>query len=115
MEPTWNQPGDLMTMSTPPGTVEYKYQHTSSVNMFLQKGRKYTFNAGRPMAHIIPLTEKEIELKCHLVSPLEMDSEVRRVMHSSFPLFKNGYNEIKKRKKDLENNKTCPFTFGKNK
>ena len=113
MEPTWNYPGDLCSMSTPPGTIEYKYQHTSSVNMFLQKGRKYSFSAGRAMAHIIPLSDKDVEVKCHLVSPLEMDNEVRRVMHQGFPFFHNGYPEKKKRQIALQETKKCPFSFGK--
>jgi len=114
MEPTWSQPADLLTMSTPPGTIEYKYQHTSSVNMFLEKGRRYSFNAGRPMAHLIPLSDKEVELKCHLVSPLEMDNEIRRVMHNGFPFFNDGYPKKKKRQQQLEADaKKCPFHIGK--
>lgn len=113
MEPTWNYPGDLLTMSTPPGTIEYKYQHTSSVNMFLEKGRKYAFSAGRPMAHIIPLTDKEVELKCHLVSPAETDSSIRRVMHHGFPFFNDGYPQKKKRQMALEKDSKCPFSFRK--
>lgn len=114
MEPTWNQPGDLLTMSTPPGAIEYKYQHTSSVNMFLEKGRKYMFSAGRPMAHLIPLTEKELDLRCHLVSPLDLDKDIRRVMHQGFPFFTDAYVQRKKRKIALEEPK-CPFSFRKNK
>lgn len=110
MEPTWSQPADLLIMSTPPGTIEYKYQHTSSVNMFLEKGRRYNFTAGRPMAHLIPLTEKEVEIKCHLVSPLEYDNDIRRVMHHGFPFFTDAYMQVKKRKKELEKDKAqCPF------
>jgi hypothetical protein len=115
MEPTWNYPGDLLTMSTPPGTVEYKYQHTSSVNMFLEKGRKYKFSAGRPMAHLIPLTEKNVELRCHLVNPTDMDNDTRRVMHHGFPFFQDGYLQKKKHQKALEEKSKCPFSFRKNK
>lgn len=117
MEPTWNYPGDLLIMSTPPGTIEYKYQHTSSVNMFLEKGRKYKFSAGRPMAHIIPITEKEVEVKCHLVSPGEMDNNIRRVMNHGFPFFHDGYAQKKKIKALLEKDTEarCPFNFRKEK
>lgn len=115
MEPTWNYPGDLLTMSTPPGTVEYKHQHTTNVNMFLEKGRKYMFSAGRPMAHLIPLTEKEIELRCHLVSPLEMNNDIRRVMHHGFPFFTNAYPQRKNRQIALDQESKCPFSLRKNK
>jgi len=113
METTWNHPPDVLTMSIPPGTIEYRYQHTSSVNMFLEKGRQYNFKAGRPMAHIIPLSDKEIELKCHLVSESEINNDVRRVMHTGFPFFQNGYPEKKKFRKRVEESNKCPFLFGK--
>ena len=88
----WSHPRDLMNQCTPPGLVEFKYQHTTNINMFLRKGAKYMFKAGRPMAHIIPMTDAEVELKCHLVG----DNEIERVMNNlTFPFFSDGYARTK--------------------
>jgi hypothetical protein len=92
MDLPWNHPKDLMNQCTPPGLVEYKYQHTTNVNMFLRKGAKYMFKAGRPMAHIIPMTDAKVELKCHLVG----DNEIEKIMSNlSFPFFIDGYARAK--------------------
>jgi len=92
IDTTWNHPRDLMNQVTPPGLVEYKYQHTTNINMFLRKGAKYMFKAGRPMAHFVPMSDAKVELKCHLVG----DDEIAKVMHTlSFPFFMDGYAKAK--------------------
>lgn len=55
----------------PNGIVEYKYQHTTSVNMLFPKNmfpKELTIPAGKELAHVIPLTDKEVVLKMHQVS-----------------------------------------------
>lgn len=105
----WNHPHDLTTQVIPPGLVEYKYQHTTNVNMLLKKGQRYSFSAGRPMAHLMPMTEKEIDIRLHLVGP----NELMRVMNNnSFPFFVNGYIESRKIRKKKEESTTkviCPM------
>jgi hypothetical protein len=104
----WNYPSDLMTQETLPGIVEYKYQHTSNVNMLLKKGQMYDFPAGKAMAHIVPMTEHDVEIKLHLVGP----NDLMRVMNNnSFPFFVNGYMESRRIRKNKEDSKTsiiCP-------
>jgi len=93
MDLPWSHPQDLMNQCTPPGLVEYKYQHTTNINMFLRKGASYKFQAGRPMAHIIPMTDAKVEVKCHLVG----DNEIEKIMSTlSFPFFVDGYAKAKK-------------------
>jgi len=100
-DPVWTEPSDMFTQVTPPGLIEYKYQHTTHINMFLQKGRRYEWSAGRPMAHLIPLTDKRIEIKTHLVGP----NELMRVLHTGgWPFFTNGYVQTKNAKEGK-----CPF------
>jgi len=58
------------------GVVEYKYQHTTSVNMLVPKKMfpsELTVPAGKELAHVIPLSEKEIVINSHEVSPLEFE------------------------------------------
>jgi hypothetical protein len=100
-QPSWNEPQELMYHTTPPGIIEYKYQHTTNVNMFLTKGRRFDWSAGRPMAHIIPLTEHDVDLKVHCVGPTEL---MRVMTGAGFPFFMNGYMESKK----ILKNK-CPY------
>lgn len=52
------------------GVVEYKYQNTTSVNMLIPKTifpKEFTIPAGQPLAHVIPMSDKEIVLKLHEV------------------------------------------------
>lgn len=53
------------------GIVEYKYQYTTSVNMLVPKNmfpRELTIPAGKELAHVVPLSEKDIEIKMHKIS-----------------------------------------------
>lgn len=106
----WNNPRDLLTQETPPGVNDYKYQHTSNINMLLKKGYMYEFDAGRPMVHLIPLSENDVEIKLHLVGP----NDIMRVMNNnSFPFFVNGYLEsrrIRKKKEELKTSTSCPWS-----
>ena len=103
----WSHPRDIMTQHTPPGMVEYKYQHTSHINMLLRKGQRYDFDAGRPMVHLMPITEHNVELKLHVVGP----NELMRVMNNnSFPFFVNGYKESRRIREAKENSKTSIIT-----
>jgi hypothetical protein len=68
-EPTWNYLSSPISPKIVPGIFDFKYQRATNVNMFFQrKNLVYKFLAGTPMAHIIPLSDKNIEIKKHLVS-----------------------------------------------
>ncbi len=50
----------------PPGVLEFKYQHATHINMFLEPTdtfRELSLNAGTPLIHLIPLADVEIELE----------------------------------------------------
>jgi len=56
------------------GVVDYKYQRTTSVNMLIPKNmfpKSLTIPAGKELAHIIPLSDKDIEIKMHTVTENE--------------------------------------------
>lgn len=58
----------------PSGVVEYKYQHTTNVNLLINKKRfpnKFTINAGEILAQVIPMTEQNVKLHFHAVSEEE--------------------------------------------
>jgi hypothetical protein len=59
------------------GMVEYKYQSTTSVNMLIPKTmfpKDLTIPAGQELAHIIPMSEKDIEIKMHTISRTEYEN-----------------------------------------
>jgi hypothetical protein len=56
------------------GSVEYKYQTTTSVNMLVPKAlypKDLIIPAGKPLAQIIPMSEKSVEIKMHTVTKYE--------------------------------------------
>jgi hypothetical protein len=56
------------------GMVDYKYQHTTSVNLLIQKNmfpKEFTIPAGKELAHVVPLSEADIKIQMHTVSQAE--------------------------------------------
>jgi hypothetical protein len=108
MEPFWNNRDCLGNYFTPPGVVEYKYNHSTEINiLFPNKVSRIEMKAGSPMAHIIPLSDHEVIIKNHLITEEEFKFKfnVRR-WTSKFRYLKEKNILSKKEKK-------CPFGFGK--
>jgi hypothetical protein len=64
----------------------------------------FQIKAGQPLAHLIPLTEKKVSLKHHLITREEFDSKFRN---------NNVYLHSTKESKRLKSLNKCPFGFGK--
>lgn len=61
----WNRK-TLGDYSIPPGMLEFKYQHATHINMFLEPTEEYKeikFQAGTPLIQLIPLTDVDLELE----------------------------------------------------
>jgi hypothetical protein len=102
IEPSWNFPQEMDGIKVLPGTVNYYWQTTTHINLMLEKGeepRDYGIQYHTPMAHIIPLTDRKVNLNVHLVS----EEEIRQKSISPVS-FSGSISKIKK---------TCPFGFGK--
>lgn len=70
---TWSHQhfnGDLIL---PPATVKFTHQMVANLNMFLKIDRQYLLEAGMAMMYIIPMTEREVEFKTHVLSNSEYD------------------------------------------
>ena len=107
--PTWSNVSYLDGMNILPGIIDYKYQVATNVNLFMPHNRIYHIEHGTPLVHIIPITDKEIKIKCHTISAEEYYRiENSRTYHMSFL---NNYGSMKKAidKKEAK----CPFGFGK--
>ena len=91
-KPQWRKSNDLDVLT---GVVNYKHQHGTHVNMFLPIANKtYDIKYNEPLIHIIPLTEKNVVLKHHLIDKKEWDK-----IHISKLHFRGNYNKVSK----------CPF------
>ena len=105
-KPAWSFP-IKNNLFIAPGIIDFKTQHSSHVNILmpLEAQPAYVINAGQPIAQLMPLSDKEIDLRTHLISEEEYSAKhTARFVHS----FVKGYmrtNAIKKEKK-------CPFHFG---
>lgn len=89
----WSRPswrfGDMPeTVQILDGVVNYKINAATHINMLVKKTEKnqnILLSAETPMAHIIPLTERKIVLKTHLVTEEVMNSIMSVGSRISFP------------------------------
>ena len=61
------------------GVVDYKYQHTTSVNMLIPKTifpKEVNIPLNKELAHVIPMSEKDIDIKMHTVTQEEFVKQV---------------------------------------
>ena len=92
-----------------PAIVNYKYQHTSNINMFVPKvASTISIDAGTPIATLIPLTEKDVVIKSHLISAEEWNR-----LNSSTSYTQSFTNFYEKRKKIIDKQSKCPMAFFK--
>jgi hypothetical protein len=103
---TWNS-NKLDEYIVLPATVEFKYQPYMQVHvLYIRKEIKQvkSINFGAPMVHITPLTERELELRYHLISAEEHEKFFSLVNRLSFV---NAYKTYR-RAKDNDEQK-CPY------
>jgi hypothetical protein len=108
LEPTWNLIENNVDVKILPGIIDFKYQHQLNINILLKKsGTLFESIAGEPIAQLIPLTDKEVIIKNHLISKEEWAS----ISNTANPQFKffNGYKTAKNIARSMENPKKCPF------
>lgn len=94
-QPSWNIVEQIFKFHVLPGVVEYKQNNATHINMFLrnQEGR-IDLQAGTPMVHLSPMTDKEIIVRPHLLNELEFEVLRKRSMFISS--FSGSYRKLKK-------------------
>lgn len=106
----------------PPGVTFYDWQAQTNVNAFIRKGADdFILRAGMPLIHIIPLTEDEVEYRCHKIHYDEFNR--KNQVSPLYPSFINGVkwnrfwkDKAQKERMDAEDaaeRRKCPFGFGK--
>jgi hypothetical protein len=105
-QPTWNLKELLSNFSLMPAVINYKYQYGTNINyLVLNTEVEKTFNipALTPLVMLHPLTEKNVEIKNHLVT----ESEWKRLFGIENLIMNRNSKEVLelyKRKVELINN-----------
>lgn len=103
INPIWNT--QTMDVTVVPGSVDFNLPMRSNINIMIRKGLQHniTIEAGSPIAQMIPLTERNIKIKCHRVSQeefVERQDDMRL-------FFFGGHRKMVKLKEKQQ--KKCPF------
>lgn len=116
IQPTYNfkYPDELTVL---PGALEFKYNSNVFINFSIRKlNEKQEPNlvhieAGQPFVHLIPLTDRDVVVKNHLVSNEEWG---RIFQKNNRAFFFNNHNKKRNilKNKELSDSK-CPFGFKK--
>lgn len=69
---------DPTKLIIPPGTVNYKYQNSTHLNFFVKHPEngetdRVAYDAGQPIIHLSPMTERKLDLRIHIVTKPEFD------------------------------------------
>jgi hypothetical protein len=103
-EPTWNILGSGLRVL--PAIMDFKYQHGTNANIFIARkpqAHLIQLSFSTPIAHFVPLTERKVKLKHHLVSPEEIGNLIP-------PRFKfNGAYFMNKSLIEKKSPSKCPF------
>jgi len=72
LDAPWHGMNDNYRMM--PGTLDFKYQHSTNINLFLrhkEQKNRFMIEAGTPIIHLVPLSEKKLIVHHHLISEEE--------------------------------------------
>jgi hypothetical protein len=107
--PLWNNPETIRSIFTTTGVTNFKYQHATNINLlFPRYNHQINLLAGRPMIHIIPMTDNDVHLKTHMVSGEELLKQIRPTIYGA--KFLGRYKNYKKIT-DAKEKSSCPFGF----
>jgi hypothetical protein len=94
-----------------PAVVSYDTQVVTNVNiMYPYETKEFMITIGTPLVHIIPLSEKKLKFKNHLITELDMRKKEMRSSKISF----YGWKSVVKLRERNKKRGTCPFGFGDN-
>lgn len=78
-QPTWTMLDHVQHMTILPGVVNYKNQVATHVNMFVPiQDRRFELEAGQPLAQIVPISDKKVEVRNHLITDSEFEQRMVR-------------------------------------
>lgn len=71
----------------PQGVLNFKHQHALNINMMVRRGEQeklIEMSCGNPIVQLIPLTDRKVDIKLHLVSTEELTNVSRSPVRSYF-------------------------------
>jgi hypothetical protein len=95
-QPTWNMK-NLNAYVVLPATVEFQYQHSINVHLMFPRSTNpevRQINFGEPIVHLTPITERQLDLRHHMVTPTEYD----RFLFGKRITFLNSYRTYRRAK-----------------
>lgn len=96
--PIWNNIDFWNVLHVVPGFFEFKHQSSTNINLFVNRiNQNIQLTAGTPIQTLIPMTEKNVVLKCHLLDEKEFN-KIGKTSTDNFMFTKR----IKRMKKILE-------------
>lgn len=108
MDPFWGGGPYNERAFVPPGIINFKYQGSTNINMFVPRpltgDKKITLKYNDPIAILIPLTERKVVMRYHLVTKEEK-------LRYELPhlVFSGAYYAARKSKIDAEKEAKCPM------
>lgn len=113
----WNTHKHSKNFLVAPGTLWFDTQATAHVNVFINKDvDRFELDAGTPLVHVVPISDLQVEVKCHLVSIEEwIDVEPIPMEYNGMSINRWGryWKELQKSKELDKQERKCPFGFGK--
>jgi hypothetical protein len=103
----WNNTHNLENVQFLPGVLDFKYQSSTHINLFVKKDVVVKYFANDPMVHLIPLSDNKIKLKHHLLS----EAEYMKISEATSK--SNSYNNPRDLRTGIFPEKKCPFGFVK--
>lgn len=100
LKPIWNFDNPVEFI-LPPGRLNFYYQHASNINVFFKREKTTTIlnlDAGIPMAHLIPQTDRELDIRQHLIDIREYEKRVSPKFKFAWTNSYKKYVKIKKRR-----------------
>jgi hypothetical protein len=84
----WNSPANMFKFRIPGGILNYKYQIGANCNMWLPKiigpsNVQIDLYAGDPLMNLLPLSERKVNIKNHLLDPIEAKQKEHQFGYSS--------------------------------
>lgn len=109
---TWNLDNQNKDFIVPPAVIDYKWNSATNVNLFVRKDlSSFKLLAGTPIVQIIPLTEKQVEYQCHLVSAEEYWNKPPQPRNFNSLLRWKKEKEKAAKLEAAEKKGKCPFGF----
>jgi hypothetical protein len=108
--PTWHMSQHWGKLNILPATMNFRFHHSTNIPMFVPKRDDVIeLQHGEPLIHLLPITDKEVEVKMHQITH---DEFIQRSNGSRFDrMFIGSYKARKKTAMENETKSKCPFGF----